>query len=95
MGLVISQCIIFAHFYNVDQIIGFINKNSKLNTSWIKLFVKYIIPIFLSILVIYGVYDLFATSNIVSLLCYVGVILFILVFTLLFSYLSNKHKIFN
>lgn len=86
------QCIIFAYIYNIDKLIKFININSRIDRSYIRFSVKYVIPIVLSILILFGVYKLVNTLNLVSLLVYIVVILFVVIFTLILRYMSNKNE---
>ncbi len=61
--LIAVQCVIFAWFYNIDNIIPVLNEHGRLKVgkTW-KLVIKYILPIIIFAMWIYGIYNLFMTS---------------------------------
>ena len=77
--LIAVQCVIFAWFYNIDNIIPILNEHGhlKVGKTW-KLVIKYILPIIIFAMWIYGIYDLFMTSAsfeiFVDILIMVGVL---------------------
>lgn len=71
---IIFECIVFTQIFKVEDLINSLNSHSKLikiDSKW-KIFVKYILPIFLSIIWIGGIYDLITiqfTDSIIVIGC--------------------------
>ena len=83
------QCIIFAWFYNLDELIPVLNENGhlKVGKTW-KFIIKYLLPIVLIGMWIYGMYDLFLTSATFEII----IDLIIIVAVFVFSYILTKLK---
>ena len=83
------QCIIFAWFYNLDELIPVLNENGHLKVGKIwKFIIKYLLPIVLIGMWIYGMYDLFLTSATFEII----IDLIIIVAVFVFSYILTKLK---
>ena len=80
------QCIIFAWFYNLDNIIPVLNEHDRLKVgkTW-KFIIKYLLPVLIFALWIDGIYDLFLTDAtfeiIVDMLIMVSVLIASIVLT--------------
>jgi NSS family neurotransmitter:Na+ symporter len=87
--LIAIQCIIFTWIYAVDSLIPTLNENSrfKVGKTW-KLIVKYVLPIFLIIMWVLGIFKLFANAD--SFTSAVDII--IIVAVLAFSVILTKIK---
>ena len=83
--LVAVQCVIFGQFYGTDKLIPVINKQSgiKVGSLWEKI-IKYILPIFIFIIWIVGIIELFTTSSQFELIVYSGIIVIVLAFSTVF-----------
>ena len=74
------QCIIFTWFYNVDNIIPILNEHGhlKVGKTW-KFIIKYLLPVVIFSMWIYGIYDLFLSAAtfeiIVDMIIIVGVLI--------------------
>ena len=80
------QCIIFAWFYNVDSIIPVLNEHGRLKIGKIwKFIIKYLLPIVIFSMWIYGIYVLFMSSAkfeiIIDIIIIVGVLISSIVLT--------------
>ena len=75
--ILILQCIIFGWFYDMDLLLPVLNDKSKVNVGqkW-KIVIRYVLPIFIAIMWIIGVYELFLSANTFELIIY-GIITFI------------------
>jgi NSS family neurotransmitter:Na+ symporter len=62
---VIVECIVFAWMFNAEKLIGFLNSKSKTIKlgKWWLVIVKYILPIFISIVWIGGMFDVISTAT--------------------------------
>ena len=84
--LVGVQCIIFAWYYNIDNIIPALNEygHIKVGKTW-KFIIKYLLPIVIFFMWVYGLYDLFLEASqfelIVDLIIIVGVLIMSFVLT--------------
>lgn len=87
--LISLQCIIFAWFYNIDDLIPALNENGHLKVGKIwRFIIKYLLPIVLLAMWIYGMYDLF-----MSIVAFELIIDFIIIIAVLvFSYLLTRLK---
>ncbi|WP_296875244.1 sodium-dependent transporter [uncultured Methanobrevibacter sp.] len=89
MLLIVIQCIIFTWLYDVDLLIAKLNENSrfKIGRTW-KLIVKYVLPCFLMMIWLIGIYNLFIEINTFEMMVYI----IIMVVILLFSGILTKIK---
>lgn len=89
---VIVECIIFAWIFNAEKLLGFLNSRSKtikLGKWWI-IIVKYILPVFISIVWIGGVIDVAAASNTDQTIFTIATAIAVLVTTVIFTKLPAK-----
>lgn len=88
---IIAQCIIFAWFYDLDEILKVINVNSfiSMGRTW-KFLIKFIIPIIFFMIWINGIYTLLSKGNFDSLLVYGILSLVLIVVPLILSKLESK-----
>ena len=62
--LIVIQSIIFTWFYDIEGLIPVLNENDKVKVGkWWVIVLKYILPVFLLIMWVSGVYDLIQNSN--------------------------------
>ena len=62
--LIVLQSIIFTWFYDIEGLIPVLNENDKVKVGkWWVIVLKYILPVFLLIMWVSGVYDLIQNSN--------------------------------
>lgn len=90
---VIVECIVFAWLFKAENIIDSLNKNSKtvkLGRKWL-IQVKYVLPIFLSIVWIGGIYDLVTNESIEFVEFMVLTALVLIISTLIFTRLPSKN----
>ena len=90
---VIVECVIFAWIFKADKLIDFLNSKSKtikLGWWWI-LIVKYILPIFISIIWIGGLIDVFKTQTFDQGVFTIIVAIILVVATVVFTVLPAKN----
>ena len=85
------QCIIFAWIYGLDHFIPALNENGifKVGKVW-KTIIKYVLPIFLFIIWILGIIDLFSTAGQFELI--VDIIILVAVFVVSFVLTRTKTR---
>jgi NSS family neurotransmitter:Na+ symporter len=83
--LIAIQCIIFGWYYGAEKVIPVLNEKSriKVGSVWTAV-IKYILPIFLIIIWIIGIIDLFINANQFELIIYTLIIILVLVSSTLF-----------
>ena len=83
--LIAVQCVIFGWYYGAEKVIPVLNEKSriKIGTKW-TLIIKYILPIFLVIIWILGIGDLFLNASQFELMVDIGLIVFVLVLSAVF-----------
>ena len=82
MFLIAIQCIIFTWMYNVDSLIPIINENSKFKVGSIwKSIIKYVLPCFLIVMWLIGVYNLFTKINSFEMMIDILIMILVLVFS--------------
>lgn len=89
---VVAECIVFAWIFNAEKLIKFLNyrsKSLKLNKWWLVI-VKYILPIFVSIIWIGGMVDVINNGAADQLILTFVVAAILLVTTLIFTILPPK-----
>ena len=87
------QCIIFAWFYNIDNLIPVLNGNGHLKVGKIwKFIIKYFLPILLFIIWIYGIFDLFMSAAAFELIVDVIIIVSVIVFSFVLTRLKPKEE---
>ena len=74
------QCIIFAWFYNLDKVIPVLNEHGhlKVGKTW-KFIIKYLLPILIFAIWIYGIYDLFISAATFEIIVDVAIIVGVLI----------------
>ena len=82
MFLIAIQCIIFAWMYDIDSLIPVINENSrfKVGTVW-KVIIKYVLPVFLMVIWLIGVYNLFLQISTFEMIVYSIILVLVLIFS--------------
>ena len=91
---VIIECIIFAWVFKAERLVDFLNSRSrtiKLGRWWLVI-VKYILPIFISIVWIGGLIDVINSSSIDQLNFTIASAALLLVATLIFTILPPKNE---
>ena len=89
--LIAIQCIVFTWFYDVDTLMPVLNENNrfKVGKLW-KGIVKYILPIFLIIMWVMGVYGLILEANSFKLMIYAIIAISVLLFSLILTRINSK-----
>lgn len=84
--LIPIQAIIFGWIYGLDNVIPVLNKNSivKVGTKW-KIIIKYIAPVVLFILWVFGIIKLFSNANSFEITIYIIITVAVLAFSWMFS----------
>ena len=91
---VILECIIFAWIFKAEKFIDFLNSKSrtiKLGKWWL-LIVKYILPIFISIVWIGGMFDVIKNASFDQMLFTILAAAILLITTLVFTVLPAKNS---
>ncbi len=94
---IIFECIVFTQIFKVEDLINSLNSHSKLikiDSKW-KIFVKYILPIFLSIIWIGGIYDLITIQFTDSIIVMILTAIVLIIFTIIFTRLPSKNPEWN
>ena len=87
------QCVIFAWFYKIDDLIPVLNENGHLKVGKLWIFIiKYLLPIVLFAMWIYGMYDLFMTSATFELIVDLIIIVSVLVSSIVLTRLSPRDE---
>lgn len=86
--LIIVQCVLFGFIYKRNDLIEVLNRNSrfKIMGSWLTFIIKYIIPVVLAILIVYGIYQLVIDINLVAIVIYISLTLFTIIFALILNH---------
>lgn len=83
--LIAVQCVIFGWYYGAEKVIPVLNEKSRIHVGFIwKTIIKYILPIFLAVIWIIGIVELFLNSNQFELMVYVAIIAIVLALSALF-----------
>ena len=89
---IIFECIVFTWIFNAESIIDSLNSHSrkiKVGFKWL-IFVKYILPIFLSVIWIGGIFDLLSTSSMNSVVVMALTAIVLIISTIIFTRLPAK-----
>ncbi len=84
--LIAVQCIIFGWIYGIDVIIEIINRQStfKIGKTW-KTIIKYILPLFLLVIWIKGVYDLILAATSFEAIIDVSIVIGVLIVSIILT----------
>ena len=83
--LIAVQCVIFGWYYGAEKVIPVLNEKSRIKVGFLwKTIIKYILPIFLVIIWIIGIIELFIESNQFEIMISVGLIIIVLVLSAIF-----------
>jgi NSS family neurotransmitter:Na+ symporter len=85
------QCIIFAWFYNLDNIIPVLNEHGRLKVgkTW-KFIIKYLLPVVIFAMWIYGIYDLFLTEEAFEVIVDVVIMVAVLIASIVLTRIKPK-----
>ena len=90
--LIAVQCVIFGWYYGAEKVLPVLNEKSRIKVGLIwTAVIKYVLPIFLAIIWIIGIIDLFSNANHFELMVDIGIIVLVLVLSVVFY----KRKSFN
>lgn len=91
--LIAIQCIVFAWFYDIDSLIPVLNQKSRFQVGklW-KFILKYLLPIFLIIMWIMGVYELIMDMDTIKITIYIIIAVIILVFSVVLTKFPLKNN---
>ena len=90
---VILECIVFAWVFKAENLIDYLNSHSKtikLGRKWLVL-VKYILPVFLVIIWIGGMYELVTTETMFFVITMIVTAIILVVSTFIFTRLPSKN----
>ncbi len=89
--LIAIQCIVFTWFYDIDSLISVLNENNKFKVGklW-KLIVKYILPIFLIVMWVMGVYKLISSTDPFKLTVYGIITVTVFIFSIILTKINSK-----
>ncbi len=83
--LIAVQCIIFGWFYGAEKVVPVLNEKSRIKVGFIwTTIIKYILPVFLVIIWVIGIIDLFLNANQFELLVDMVLIILVLVLSAIF-----------
>lgn len=83
--LIAVQCIIFGWYYGAENVVPVLNEKSRIKVGFIwTAIIKYILPVFLVIIWLIGIIDLFMNSTQFELMVDMIIIIFVLVFSMIF-----------
>jgi NSS family neurotransmitter:Na+ symporter len=88
---VILQAVVFGWSYGVEKLIPVLNEYSrvKVGKGWVFI-IKYILPIFLSLLWIIGMFDLLSNQNIIEIIIQLLIAFIIVIIPLILTKLPSK-----
>lgn len=91
---VILQSLIFGWSYGVEKLLPVLNEYStiKMGNVWVSI-IKYILPIFLAILWIIGIVDLFSTQSYVDIIIQLIIALLFIIVPLILTILPSREDI--
>ena len=88
--LIVIQSILFTWFYDVEELIPILNENDRIKVGkWWIVILKYILPVFLFIMWVSGVYDLILNSNGFEIGIYVVITVVILALSYVFTNIGD------
>ena len=89
--LIAIQCIVFGWYYGTDKVIPVLNEKSriKVGTLWTAI-IKYILPIFLIIIWLIGIVDLFMNVSQFELMVDIGLIVIVMALSTIFYKMKSK-----
>ena len=83
--LIAIQCVIFGWYYGAEKVIPALNEKSRIKVGFIwTTTIKYILPIFLVIIWLIGIIDLFMNANQFELIVDMTIIILVLVLSAIF-----------
>lgn len=83
--LIAIQCVIFGWYYGAEKVIPVLNEKSRIKVGFIwTTIIKYILPIFLVIIWLIGIVDLFMNATQFELMVDVTLIILVLAFSAIF-----------
>ncbi|WP_407414117.1 sodium-dependent transporter [Methanobrevibacter sp.] len=90
--LIAIQCIVFTRYIDMDSLMSLLNKNSKfkVDTPWIYI-IKYILPVCLLFMWIWGVFDLIGGTDMFELAVFAVLTVVILVTSRILSKAKSKN----
>ena len=92
--LIAIQCVVFGWYYGAEKVIPVLNEKSriKIGTIWTAI-IKYILPIFLIIIWVIGIADLFMNVGQFELMVDIGIIVIVLALSAIFYKMKSKESI--
>ena len=88
--LIVIQSILFTWFYDIEELIPILNENDRIKVGkWWIVILKYILPVFLFIMWVSGVYDLILNSNGFEIGIYVVITVVILALSYVFTNIGD------
>ena len=83
--LIAIQCVIFGWYYGAEKVIPALNEKSRIKVGFIwTTTIKYILPVFLVIIWLIGIIDLFMNANQFELIVDMTIIILVLVLSTIF-----------
>ena len=92
--MIAIQCVVFGWYYGAEKVIPVLNEKSriKIGTIWTAI-IKYILPIFLIIIWMIGIADLFMNVSQFELMVDIGIIVIVLALSAIFYKMKSKESI--
>lgn len=88
--LIVIQSILFTWFYDIEELIPILNENDRIKVGkWWIVILKYILPVFLFVMWVSGVYDLILNSNGFEIGIYVVITVVILALSYVFTNIGD------
>ena len=88
--LIVIQSILFTWFYDIEELIPILNENDRIKVGkWWIVILKYILPVFLFVMWVSGVYDLILNSNSFEIGIYVVITVVILALSYVFTNIGD------
>ena len=89
--LIAIQCIIFGWYYGAEKVIPILNEKSRINVGFIwKTIIKYVLPVFLVIIWLIGIVDLFLNVSHFELMVDMGLIIIVMALSAIFYRMQSS-----
>ena len=89
--LIAIQCVIFGWHYGAEKVIPVLNEKSRIKIGFVwKTVIKYILPLFLAIIWLIGIVELFMNANQFELIVYVGLTATVIILSGVFYLKSTR-----
>ena len=91
--IIILECVIFGYIYNIDNLIEVLNQKTLIKVgNWWKYIIKYILPVFLTVLWILGIIDLLSSVDLFSAVVYIIILSSIIIIPFILTRIQNNKE---